>query len=197
VDWSVLLGMSSPHICDLGPLYDNDDPDVGWRIVWPLLRESLGRLCQTKGEHAFLEAYFAFCETDSLSQKRNGYGLCSCPALIPQVWLNWIYYDPRNKERAARTKREPFRVDFVMSDKGRKLVFEIDGESHFSELVDVDQSSGRIKLDASMATYTEHLKKDRWLRSHGWEVWRFSDLEACDEQYDFRKEFESIGLSIR
>jgi len=84
-----------------------------------------------------------------------------------------------------------------MSDKGRKLVFEIDGESHFSELVDVDQSSGRIKLDASMATYTEHLKKDRWLRSHGWEVWRFSDLEACDEQYDFRKEFESIGLSIR
>lgn len=195
VGWTELLFLSSPSICDYGPLYDSD-VEAGWQKVWPQMKECLGRLCQSKGERSFLEAYFTFCETDNLSRKRKGHDLGRCPALIPQVWLNWIHYDPRNKERAARTKREPFRVDFVMLDKGRKLVFEIDGQSHFSELVDVDQSSGLISWEASMAKYTEHLKKDRWLRSHGWEVWRFSDLEVFNEQSDFREEFESIRLSI-
>ncbi len=45
---------------------------------------------------------------------------------------------------------------------------------------DVDMKSGRPKLEGSMEKFTQHLKRDRWLRCNGYEVWRFSDLEVMD-----------------
>ena len=64
----------------------------------------------------------------------------------------------------------------------RQIIIAIDGASHFSEIFDIDQKTGRLKLEGSMEKYTEHLKKDRWLRREGYEVWRFSDLEVFDAE---------------
>jgi len=68
-----------------------------------------------------------------------------------------------------------------MHYEGRQRVIEIDGNSHFLEVFDIDKS-GRMKLEGSMEKYTEHLKKDRWLCREGYEVWRFSDLEVFDAE---------------
>jgi len=71
-----------------------------------------------------------------------------------------------------------------MFRESRRIVIEVDGSSHFSEILDIDPQSDRIKFEPSLEKYTEHLKKDRWLRKQGWEVWRFSDLELISQEND-------------
>jgi very-short-patch-repair endonuclease len=103
------------------------------------------------------------------------------PALIPQVWVNWIHYDSQDKKRAERVHNEPFRVDFVMKNwmiSQHPVIIEIDGPSHFGR--HSNDPSGKPILHASMAAYTEHLRKDRWLRKAGWDVYRISSQEIND-----------------
>ena len=98
-----------------------------------------------------------------------------CPALIPQFWVNWLHYNFRDKNRAKRARKEPFRVDFVLKDKqlGHNLIIiEIDGSTHYCTNTGI----------ASMEVYTEHLRKDRWLRHEGWQVYRVSNKEI--DEYD-------------
>lgn len=70
------------------------------------------------------------------------------PALIPQVWVNWLHHSRRNGERARRARLMPFRVDFLLQCSReflspptelayrnlpvRKVIIEIDGSSHFA-----------------------------------------------------------------
>lgn len=98
-------------------------------------------------------------------------------ALIPQVWVNWIHYDNKSKIRAQRTKTEPFRIDFLIVEDRRKIIIEIDGESHFAE-IGMDSNYGGVGYKVDMEKFTEYLRKDRWLRRQGWEVYRFSVNEV-------------------
>jgi very-short-patch-repair endonuclease len=100
-------------------------------------------------------------------------------ALIPQVWVNWIHYDSKSKERADRLKEEPFRVDFLLIDESihkSPVIFEIDGMSHFGDWK--TNQVGEKVFDPSLEEYTRHLRKDRWLRNHGWHVVRISNREV-------------------
>ncbi len=45
------------------------------------------------------------------------------------------------------------------------IIIEIDGASHYSNGID----------KPSMEVYTEHLRKDRWLRNQGWAIYRVSN----------------------
>ena len=49
------------------------------------------------------------------------------------------------------------------------------------------------RTEASLKRYTEHPKKDRWLRRRGWDVWRFSDDEVFDETFGIRQIVRQIG----
>jgi very-short-patch-repair endonuclease len=119
---------------------------------------------------------------------RYEYSPWGYPALIPQVWVNWYHFDSKDHERAEKAREEPFRVDFVLKDQrigigDRFAVIEIDGASHFGHY-EVD-AAGEVTIESSMDAYTEHLKKDRWLRKKGWEVVRISSQEV-DELEDER-----------
>ena len=119
------------------------------------------------------------------------------PALIPQVWVNWIHYDPQDKERAERAQKEPFRVDFVMKDariSQHPLIIEVDGPSHFGRYS--VNPAGKPTLHASMVAYTEHLRKDRWLRRHGWDVYRISSQEIDDYEEINSLFYEVFGRDI-
>lgn len=165
IDWMWLSINSEPELFPLPYEIYND-----WGKFGSLLQETLIPITATKGERTFLDAYLKVSNPHS-------------PALIPQAWVNWIHYSAHDSERAKRAKQEPFRIDFMMYSDHRKIVIEIDGSSHFSEIFDVD-GTGRIRYEASMDKYTEHLRKDRWLRSKGWEVWRFSESEILDNDFD-------------
>jgi len=183
ITWKDLIEKTEPSI--LG--YDEVTrpwPMNRWKQGWGRLKEKLGKIPGSKGERLFLEAYFEASEKKLFSKEpRAAMDVVDRPALIPQVWVNWIHFDSKDKDRAQRTREEPFRVDFIMFHDKRKLVIEIDGTSHFSEILDVDPETGRIQYGPSLKKYTEHLKKDRWLRGRGWEVWRFSDEEILDEDF--------------
>jgi len=163
VDWWALIMNTSPSLDPSGTYPD-------WNKGRSQLQETLVPLAATKGERAFLDAY--------LKKSSDKY-----PALVPQTWVNWLHYSPQDPQRAKRAKNEPFRVDFTMYWRNRKIIVEIDGSSHFSEIFDID-GAGTIRYEASMDKYTEHLRKDRWFRSKGWEVWRFSEAEILDKDFD-------------
>jgi len=177
IDWWFLVMNTSP---DLAP--HTTYPD--WTKARSCLQDKLLSIAQTQGERIFLQTY--------LEESKAQY-----PALIPQTWVNWIHYNPHDVERARRVKSEPFRVDFTMYYDSRKIVIEVDGSSHFSDILDVDTSSGRIVLEGSMSKYTEHLRKDRWLRSKGWEVWRFSEQEILEKGFNMADTLREIGVLVR
>lgn len=142
------------------------------------LTTSLQCHIQTDAERLFLKKYLEYGKNEDINEVLNS------PALIPQLWVNWLHYSPQDEERSRKIRREPFRVDFAIFSKDRKIVIEIDGTSHFGEMAAID-NSGVIQLEASMEKYTEHLKKDRWLRNQGWEVFRFTDKEVNEENFDY------------
>lgn len=101
------------------------------------------------------------------------------PALIPQVWVNWIHHDPTSRERAQMREKKPFRVDFLFVDErvsDRPTVIEIDGLTHFGKWV--TNEAGEKSFEPSLDVYTEHIKKDRWLRNQGWNVARITNQEV-------------------
>jgi len=115
------------------------------------------------------------------------------PVLIPQVWVNWLHYDSKDKNRKDRAQKEPFRVDFVMKDKevGEEfIIIEIDGESHFGKYLTKD--NGGFILQPSMEEYTKHVRKDRWLRNQGWKVFRITALEIEKEADNFYYWFREV-----
>lgn len=130
-------------------------------------------------EKTFFRKYIEECDTWSSHQEKM-----ALPALIPQVWVNWIHYDRTDEDRAKRAKEEPFRVDFMIITTNRKIVIEIDGSSHFSDAFVKDSPSG-VDFLANIDVFTTHLKKDRWLRKQGWEVYRFSNKEVEEEEIDY------------
>jgi len=97
------------------------------------------------------------------------------PALLPEVWLTYSFGGiarlAANDPLREYIEHHPSVVDFVMLWKGQRHVIEIDGPSHYSE-----ERGGR--LVPSEAKYTHNLKVDRGLRSEGWQVHRFSNLEV-------------------
>ena len=176
IDWWYLFNCTGP---ELGPLTCYPD----WSKARSFLQDSLGAIAATKSEKAFLDEYLRLSSEEY-------------PALIPQTWVNWLHYSPQDPQRAIRAKNEPFRADFTMYWEHRKIIVEIDGSSHFSEIFDVD-GTGRIRYEASMNKYTEHLRKDRWLRSKGWEVWRFSESEILDKNFDISAVLAEMRIRIR
>jgi len=94
------------------------------------------------------------------------------PALIPEVWLN---YFGRQKDESdeLQLSENPSRVDFVMFNRGKKCVIEIDGPSHYATFDEFNR-----RYDVSEERYTKNLKIERSLRSQGWQIFRFSRLEV-------------------
>lgn len=202
ITWRTLMARTNPPIVGTGTreVFDVEffdfliDSVNHWDDAWRRLKDRLLQMPQTKGEKAFLSAYLDLCEKRSGDQEpRPAREIADMPAIIPQAWLYWTPYDPRDKERARKAKERPFRVDFVMFCRNSRFVIEIDGASHFAEIMDIDPSSGRIHTEPSLTKYTEHLKKDRWLRRHGWDVWRFSDEEVLAEDQSIRRILREIG----
>ncbi len=180
---------------------------------WYKVVEELKALCQADVERIFLEkiaeeqkscleteekmSYAAADvdpgwdkveEADIETRRRFFERLLYLPALIPQVWLNWIHYDPKDRERAKKTHIEPFRVDFLYQSETeledfKRVVVEIDDIWHIADIEKyVDRFVKSAGVRPSLEKFTEHLRKDRWLRCHGWEVCRFSALEVEKEQ---------------
>lgn len=113
------------------------------------------------------------------------------PALIPQVWLNYIYeptLGPKDPER-KRLQRHPSRVDFIMLWDGKRHVIEIDGPEHYATFQD-----GQYAI--SEEQYTKNLRIERSLRHSGWLVHRFSNWEVLQwTDVDFwEAKRELVGL---
>ena len=105
------------------------------------------------------------------------------PALIPEVWLNYIGYE-KTVEDVEHLRENPQRVDFVMLAEGKRCVIEIDGPSHYA---DYTPSEG---YTVSEERYTKNLRVERSLRRQGWDIYRFSNLEvlrAADNDDTFRQ----------
>jgi hypothetical protein len=175
-------------------LDSSSNPEWTWRSVVKKLRT----LCQTDAERVFLdkvvreqESYERIFGGEVKTKQRFFESMLNKPTLIPQVWVNWIHYDPRNKQRAKRSHLEPFRVDFLYQGQNenqafRRVIVEIDDIWHIADIEkgveDFLKSPG---VRPSLGKFTEHLRKDRWLRHHGWEVCRFSTLEVEKESSDY------------
>jgi hypothetical protein len=93
------------------------------------------------------------------------------PALIPEVWLNYVGYD-KTSEDEAHLAENPQRVDFVLLAIGEKCVIEIDGPSHYA---DYDEQTG---YTVSQERYAKNLAIERSLRRQGWGIYRFANLEV-------------------
>lgn len=165
------------------------------------LKEWVGGLSRIVGspeEEEFLDLYLSACFESVFSEfdsDEPDAGSWLAPALIPQVWVNWIHYDSKSEERAERASKEPFRVDFMAKDseiQEEPIIIEIDGASHFGSYY--TNSEGDLRLESSMEAYTEHLKKDRWLRDKGWSVYRISSLEV--QELDGVVEFNSFYKNL-
>ncbi len=175
IDWWFLAMNTKPNLAP------STYPD--WNKARPLLHDALNVITATRGERIFFDEYM------KVSSDKH-------PALIPQTWVNWLHYSPHDPKRAQRAKIEPFRVDFTLYWEHRKIIVEIDGSSHFSEILDID-GTGRIRYEPSMGKYTEHLRKDRWLRSKGWEVWRFSEDEILENNFDISEVLAEMKIRVR
>jgi hypothetical protein len=115
------------------------------------------------------------------------------PALIPQVWLNWLHAAP--EEVLGALDDNPSRVDFVAFAHGERHAIEIDGPSHYADFDEVSRS-----YSVNEKAYARNLKIERSLRSEEWVVTRIGRQEvrqAMDEDDDFGGFFaRSVLLGI-
>src|SRR5262245_2420675 len=93
------------------------------------------------------------------------------PALIPQVWLNWLHAAPEGVLSAL--DQNPSRVDFVAFSNGERHAIEIDGPSHYA---DFDETSRTYSVNEK--EYARNLKIERSLRSEEWVVTRIGRHEV-------------------
>lgn len=163
---------------------------------WCSIIEELKKLCVRKVEKVFLakiaEAQKTW-ENDTRAEddERPLFEiLLASPALIPQVWVNFVRYDPRDKEEAKKSHFMPFTVDFLRQgetpEEGdfKRIVVEI---NDVWDIADTEKDVDKFlklpeAISPSLGKFTEHLRKDRWLRRQGWEVCRFSTLEVEKEE---------------
>ncbi len=106
-----------------------------------------------------------------------------CPALIPQVWLNWLHAAPDHLIKTLEDGRAS-RVDFVAFSCGTRHVIEIDGLSHYAIWHEDTRSYSPDERE-----YARNLKIERWLRSEGWSVTRIGRYEVreamkADDPFD-------------
>lgn len=94
------------------------------------------------------------------------------PAAIPEVWLNYVGYD-KTIEDEAHLAENPQRVDFVILADSRKCVVEIDGPSHYA---DYEEETRTYTVNEDR--YAKNLAIERSLRRHGWEIYRFANVEV-------------------
>ncbi len=152
---------------------------------WGRFKKELSLLAGCEAEKKLLHDYFDICEKcfPDDGQPRSPMETLRHPALIPQAWLNWIHYTPQNKNRLKKLKQEPFRVDFVLFYSGRKIVMEIDRVFQFNGNNNGGKKGETYLSESHFERYAESLKKDRWLRRQGWEVWRFSESEIRKKDF--------------
>ncbi|MCS3708097.1 very-short-patch-repair endonuclease [Salinibacter ruber] len=161
----------------------NPDPSFDHLELFRALIKHLSKLLQSEPERKFLRLYSKHCveqaeySTFEESSGLNPVDLWNQTALIPQAWVNWI---DNGSTRSERSDFEPFRIDFLLSPDDtvspNLSVVEIDGVGHFarSEL----DTAGEKQYTPAMDKYTEHVRKDRWLRKQGYDVVRFSTQEV-------------------
>jgi hypothetical protein len=155
----------------------------------------LEKLTGSEAERAFFSKYVACC-LDYFFEEGKEDNPWETAALIPQVWVNWIHYDSKDKLRAERIQKEPFRVDFMMKHEklgSNPVVIEIDGLSHICDFK-VGPTGSPIP-STSLDGFTLHTKKDRWLRKQGWQVFRMTNQEVEVGIDKFREFFfEVVGF---
>ena len=147
--WIGLCGMDESQFADAE------------RQLYSRLRKSL---VGSPPEQLFFKSYFmAFREP--LADK--------FPALIPQVYL---HYDPYTLAQLSGRKRIPRqRMDFLLLTEHARVVLEIDGKQHYSEL-----NNQNIPV-AQASKYAEMVAEDRNLKLAGYEVFRFGGYELQNE----------------
>lgn len=142
------------------------DPCFVYDAYISRLWNKLESYCNDKSpvEKAFLDLYMHICGNDF----HQGALL---PAMIPNVYINWDF----SKEERGKTVK-PYTVDFVLKSStfgtNNLTIIEIDGLSHYA-----DYDSSNRKYIVSEKRYADHLRKDRWLRSQGFNVFRIGNSE--------------------
>lgn len=91
------------------------------------------------------------------------------PALIPQVWLNWLYAT----EQTKLLDENPSRVDFVAFASGHRHAIEIDGPSHYASF---DELARTYSVDEQ--AYARNLKIARSLERQHWHLTRIARIEV-------------------
>lgn len=95
------------------------------------------------------------------------------PALIPQVWLNWLH--SASEEDLKILDEYPSRVDFVAFWNGERHLIEVDGPSHYASY---DERVRRYEVDER--AYARNLKIARSLQRDGWNLTRIARIEIRD-----------------
>ncbi len=152
-------------------------------------------LTASPSEKWFFTEYVKFCLESSWDEDSCREFPWRTPALIPQVWVNWIPYDSRDKQRAERAQKEPFRVDFMLKCESISrdfIIIEIDGFSHIRDYDPI----GNPVLPKSMDSFTRHTKQDRWLRKQGWQVYRITSQEVDECAHFDVLLFDVLGRAI-
>ncbi|MDP2936577.1 MAG: hypothetical protein Q8O86_08820 [Dehalococcoidia bacterium] len=99
----------------------------------------------------------------------------SLPALIPQVWLAYVYdpyVNPKDVEKTV-LRDMPSRVDFLLVKDGERHIVEIDDPSHYAIF---DEETRRWEVDEER--YTRNLRIEGGLKRQKWFVHRFSNSEV-------------------
>jgi hypothetical protein len=99
------------------------------------------------------------------------------PALIPQVWLNWLHASSEDDLKIL--DEYPSRVDFVAFWRGERHLIEIDGPSHYATY---DEVAHTYSVDER--AYARNLKIARSLQRDGWTLTRIARIEIKDVMED-------------
>jgi len=98
------------------------------------------------------------------------------PALIPQVWLNYVYNPTQSPEEVdEKLEYMPMRVDFLFIWKNELHIVEIDDPSHYAKY-----DSRKRKYEVDEELYTKNLRAERTLRGHKFHLHRLSNWEVLN-----------------
>ncbi len=160
---------------DVGIIKDNVYPNFTYVKLEDCLRETpigsleiekLINMSQTEYEKIFLKKY------------TNLYDMCNkeIPVLIPQAWIQWhSSTKPELRANNSSYVDELYRVDFVAFWKNQRFAILIDDISHYAK-------KNHSYWNADEEKYSMRLKEDRKLHKEGWEVFRISNWEICQQE---------------
>jgi hypothetical protein len=109
------------------------------------------------------------------------------PALIPQVWLNWLH--SASDEDMKILEEYPSRVDFVAFWNYERHLIEIDGPSHYASY---DETRHTYQVDER--AYARNLKIARSLLRDEWKLTRIARIEVRDVMENDFALFEKMSL---